>query len=277
MLPGKEYFNKLSEIRSKLGPAVKPTLSECEQEFDRLNADNSFYWVFNLKQDRITFRKGIETYLGYPEKGEYSSRKISSWTPQLRSKVFHAQILAAYVETFEYVRQDDILEGLIQFSINRVFINKNGEYVYTVQNSKPFRVDKNGKMVSNLSWFHVREPFDLTDNLGGTFLVNKALKKKSKDNVDKIIRLFNELKINFIEDYPFTLREQEVLTYFITYQKSELTLRKKEELIAKKIGVSARTIEGIRQSAEKNGEEFLGTKFSSFDYFLDVIRKAKLV
>lgn len=262
--------NSFNLLRSQLGDPVWPSLQECKEKFDALSADDSFFWVFNLKENRVTFHKGIYECLGYPFETA-SLTGLTKFIPEAYKDLHFAQVVAAYQALSYYEKIEDLKEGLIRYCTNIICLDANGNEVHAYQTSYPFQFDENNRVVSNISWYHIKQDARNSSAFqGGRFIVDRNLKDSMSEDLEALNSLLVKSKIQLIDNYPFTEMEQKLIRVLYKYlHRNDIKEKEKNQEIAKALNRSHRTIQKHRDNIMRKGKEFFGINFLNHDALIE--------
>ena len=284
---------EFNELRAKLREPDFPSLEECQKILNERNSKNSFYWVYNLKEDRVVLRKGIEKYLGYPPDFELGLEIMSTRIPENRRNLYNAQVIAAYKVAVEYEPKENLHKGLIYFEGNKILLDRNDNELYTYQCVEPLQFDSNGNMVSNLSWYHIKEGYKNSREFqGGRFVTDSRIKRlelldklKASNNIEQIKNLQEsqsklvKYKIELIEGFPFTHQEQLIISKLAVYIGHNLSEDQKNREVAEllKINPNTTTKRNHRNHIKRKAREFFGMNFPSFNDLLLFLENENLI
>ncbi|MBL7818601.1 MAG: hypothetical protein JNL70_26615 [Saprospiraceae bacterium] len=137
------YSQKISD------PVPDPRWDKYKEDLIKLNLDDEFYTLYNLKTDKIDWHHGIDKWLGYSKPDNFDALSLS--------KLIHPFIYDFY-EGFAvgadvlFDSTDPILGYMNpRYSINVPIKKADGEYKSVKQISYPVHFDKNGNVATHFN------------------------------------------------------------------------------------------------------------------------------
>ncbi|MBL7818600.1 MAG: hypothetical protein JNL70_26610 [Saprospiraceae bacterium] len=223
-----EIINLIAEsmlaYSQKVGdPVPDPRWDKYKEDLLKLNSDDEFYTLYDLKTDRIIWHHGIDKWLGYLEPDKFDVLGMS--------KLVHPFVYPFY-EAFG-IGMDTVIvnhEGILEFMNPRYSINipvrkANGEYVSVKQISYPIHFDKNNCMVTHfnkhrINGIYTGQPLETSISIGD---------EKQEHLMPIIFKAVTEIMDYTHTKYAFTRDELRLLD--AAYQVRHET--KRNELLSK--------------------------------------------
>jgi len=209
----------LKNLTSSFGEPFLPSKNMCDEYLDELEKyldTDSFYWVVDLKNQKIGRSSGVFKVLGYPDNPTGNSDNLKlfdiyAMVHKDMQKTIQAQREKALPHLFKAFKGG--LKPLSNDFIYKVvvcFVKRNGECVLVKQKSTAFQLDKNGNMLSYLSHHVViRDYGDEAPSV--EIIINKQRDTDLENMVSHGVAGLVEL--------PFTARQLNILKALADYEE----------------------------------------------------------
>jgi len=165
-MPSKQHYDLrihrkevLEQIRGTLGPAVYPSWKETRAYWQRRikgMMPKGFMYVFDVFEDRTILSHGLSC-LGYTDNKSFSGLEVLGLVHDNYRELLTYQIYEVHKLLLDLNHNELGMD--LYYAGFRAVKDASGQYWLAYQTSEPFRLDKNGRQVSYLSWYHILAPY----------------------------------------------------------------------------------------------------------------------
>lgn len=265
-----QYFQLielLKNVTASYGNANNPTSELCELYLDELEESldvDNFFWVVNLKEQRIERSAGVYKYLGYQDNPKKNSNILTLFDIYYMVHEDMQEIIQAQrKKALPYLSEQ--FKGKIKplsndyiYKVIVCFVKKNGESILVKQKSTCFQLDEEGNMLSYLSYHEV-----IRDYNNEAPSVEIIIDKKRNSVLEKLVEFESA---EFIE-LPFTPRELDILKVIASYEETRTELNEAilnnqqiADLLKEKLGIKI-----TANTVHKHKTNFLGKAKQKYD------------
>lgn len=153
------YPKFISLMNNYSATAEDPIISKNEKplknmltRLERLSHHDEFYTLYNLKDQKLTWCFGMDTYMGYTHR-----------TKGMEKTEFYLGLIHPFIAEWATLFIAGMYSGLLhkkfknvdylafRYIVHLPMRKKNGKYMLVKQISMPFEFDSNGRMISHIS------------------------------------------------------------------------------------------------------------------------------
>lgn len=283
-----EHFRSQSTLLVKymasFGQACNPSNEVCKSYLDDLqnNLDiDNFFWVVNLKEQRIERTVGVCKHLGYSDNPAKDSNRLTLYdiyhfVHEDMQEIIQAQRRTALPHLFEKLKgKIKPLSNDYIYQVIVAFEKKDGKSILVKQKSKAFQLDKDGNMISYISQHVV-----IRDYKKETPSVEIIIDKERDHSLEELVEIGAQKFITL----PFTSTQKAILKVMADYyelEKEDEMLSNKEEtnLINQKLGKTLKesTIKVYKKDIKNRAKEKYDRLFYNHREIALFLRKYNLI
>ena len=259
----------LMTIQQQIDEELNPSWETCLKELAQLKKaqfPRSFFWVNRVKDNFVLFHYSLDIELGYGKNSQLTSEFLIGTMHPNQRPILIKQIIAIYNLVLKY--PDDFNNSIYLYGCKRAFKDSQGQFWLVYQTSKVLQTDGNGKIASNLNWFHILGKYK-GQPLETEIFRNRQVLEKPKIPLDKIQNEFEKLKAHILKDLGFTKHQRRILELIATSIRLDHPIKMVNQSIAENMEISLRTVEGHRNKVVQLGRTIF--PMNTFKDAVDVV------
>lgn len=254
--PVRKWLDEIRAVHSDVADPAKPPPAKLEKRWTAIVAHappRSIFYVTDIREFSVHRTFGF-SWLGREDHTITSLQDMLSLIPDFQRILTLYQVRAVY----RIIQQECITDwdsrgrpGFFYVAL-RAVKDRDGRCWLAQQTSEPWQVDRNGRIVAYLNWFHLLAPYN------GEGIRGEFFHRHSKQHQARIQRMNNQLlleKQNLLSDLEIPVQQREIM--------KSVYLGQTTQQIARQWGISIAGVRYHYRQIKAFSEELFHQRFAT--------------